>query len=180
MEQILGVRQNLTFLGCWWAKDIFRRTVHIVQIVQIVLHNSKNNCQQVVGGAGVTFLLALRITVVGCLKETSWDDFWNSLMFRWRLWGCSKTNNAAAAMRPGVVVSLDARFVSLSVRFFYEKFSGHVWYRHDGGDRHMDGDSLLVGFQVKRPHFSNQSSQLKKNNFSQALGRARHTFFSLR
>ena len=44
----------------------------------------------------------------------------------------------------------------------------------------MDGDSLLVGVQVKRPHFFNQRSQLKKNNFSQALGRARHTFFSLR
>ena len=149
MEQILGVRQNLTFLGCWWAKDFFQGTVHIVHIVQIVLHNSKNNCQQVVGGAGVTFLLALRITVVGCLKETSWDDFWNSLMFRWRLWGCSRTSNAAAAMRPAVVVSLDARSVSLSVcPFFYEEFSGHVWYRHDGGDRHMDGDSLLVGVQV--------------------------------
>ena len=178
MEKILGVRQNLTFLGCWWAKDIFRRTVHILYIV---LHNSKNNCRQVVGGAGVTFLLALRITVVGCLKETSWENFWNSLMsFRWRLWGCSRTSNAAAATRPAVVVNLDARFVSLSFRFFYEEFSGHFWYRHDGGDRHMDGDSLLVGVQVNRPHLSNQSSQLKKNNFSQALGRARHTFFSLR
>ena len=172
MEQILGVRQNLTFLGCWW---VFQGTVHIV------LHNSKNDCQQVVGGAGVTFLLALRITVVGCLNETSWEDFWNSLMFRWRLWGCSRTSNAAAAMRPAVVVNLDARFVSLSVCvFFYEQFSGHFWYRHDGGDRHMDGDSLLVGVQVNRPHLSSQSSQLKKNNFLQALGRARHTFFSLR
>ena len=84
-------------------------------------------------------------------------------------------------MKPAVVVSLDARFVSLSVCvFFYEQFSGHFWYRHDGGDRHMDGDSLLVGVQVNRPHLSNQSSQLKKNNFLQALGRARHTFFSLR
>ena len=122
MKQILGVRQNLTFLGCWWAKDFFQGTVLIVHIVQIVLHNSKNNFQQVVGGAGVTFLLALRITVVGCLKETSWENFWNSLIFRWRLWGCSRTSNAAAAMKPAVVVNLDARFVSLSVRFFVSSF----------------------------------------------------------
>ena len=178
MEKILGVRQNLTFLGCWWAKDIFRRTVHILYIV---LHNSKNNCRQVVGGAGVTFLLALRITVVGCLKETSWDDFWNSLMFRWSLWGCSRTSNAAAAMRPAAVVSLDARFVSLSVCvFFMSSFQVIfdiammaaivIW---------MVTVSWWV-FRWKRPHFSNQRSQLKKNNFSQALGRARHTFFSLR
>ena len=139
MEQILGVRQNLTFLGCWWAKDIFRRTVHIVHIVQIVLHNSKNNFQQVVGGAGVTFLLALRITMVGCLKETSWDDFWNSLMFRWRLWGCSRTSNAAAAMRPAVVVNLDARFVSLSVcPFLWEVFRSCLispWWRRSSYGR---------------------------------------------
>ena len=80
-------------------------------------------------------------------------------------------------MKPAVVVSLDARFVSLSVCvFFYEQFSGHFWYRHDGGDRHMDGDSLLVGVQVKKAPLLQPEVTIKEKQLFTGTGSGQTNF----
>ena len=143
MEQILGVRQNLTFLGCWWAKDIFRRTVHILlQELQKQLSTggwwcwchfspcSENHCGRLFKGDQLGWFLEFFDLQVKIMR-----------LFKNKQRCCS--NEAGCCCEFGCTVCL-----SSCVSVFYEKFSGHFWYRHDGGDRHMDGDSLMVGVQV--------------------------------